>query len=58
MATHSSILAGKFHGQTSLAGGRKELGTTEHVHMTLRNQSCCSEHTNYAKKTFSKLKFW
>ena len=39
MATHSSILAGKFHGQRSLVGyspwGRKELGTTEcltHTH--------------------------
>ena len=33
MATHSSILAGKFHGQRSLTGyrpwGRKELDTTE-----------------------------
>ena len=35
MATHSSILAGKFHGQRSLAGysprGCKELDTTEHT---------------------------
>ena len=35
MATHSSSLAGKFHGQRSLAGysarGCKELDTTEHV---------------------------
>ena len=33
MATHSRILAGKFHGQRSLVGysscGHKELGTTE-----------------------------
>ena len=33
MATHSGILAGKFHGQRSLAGfspwGHKELDTTE-----------------------------
>ena len=33
METHSSILAGKFHGQRSLTGyspgGRKELDTTE-----------------------------
>ena len=33
MATHSSILAGEFHGQRGLAGhslwGRKELDTTE-----------------------------
>ena len=33
MATHSSILAGEFHGQRSLAGyspwGRKESDTTE-----------------------------
>ena len=36
MATHSSILAGKFHGQRSLAGyspwGHKESDTTEHTH--------------------------
>ena len=36
MATHSSILAGKFHGQRSLAGyspwGPKESDTTEHEH--------------------------
>ena len=35
MATHSSVLAGEFYGQRSLAGyspwGRKELDTTEHV---------------------------
>ena len=33
MATHSSILAGEFHGQGNLAGyspkGRKQSGTTE-----------------------------
>ena len=37
MATYSSILAGKSHGQRSLAGyspwGRKESDTTEHTHM-------------------------
>ena len=36
MATHSSVLGGKFHGQRSLAGyspwGCKELDTTEHAH--------------------------
>ena len=36
MATHSSILAGKLHGQRSLAGyspwGPKESDTTEHEH--------------------------
>ena len=35
MATHSSVLAGEFYGQRSLAGyspwGRKELDMTEHV---------------------------
>ena len=35
MAAHSSVLAGEFYGQRSLAGyspwGRKELDTTEHV---------------------------
>ena len=41
MATHSSILAGKFHGQRRLAGycprGHKESETTERAHclMTL-----------------------
>ena len=43
MATHSSILAGEFHGQRSLAGyspwGRKESGTTERPSVTC---SCCS----------------
>ena len=36
MATHSSTLAWKFHGQRSLVGyspwGRKELDTTERLH--------------------------
>ena len=36
MATHSSILPGKSHGQRSLAGyspwGREELDTTEQLH--------------------------
>ena len=36
MATHSSILVWKIHGQRSLVGyspwGRKELDTTEHAH--------------------------
>ena len=36
MATHSNILAGKFHGQKSLVGygpqGHSEFITTEHVH--------------------------
>ena len=35
MATHSSILAWKFHGQRTLAGyspwGHKELATNEHI---------------------------
>ena len=38
MATHSSILAGKSHGQRSLVGccpwGRKESGTTEQLTLT------------------------
>ena len=38
MATHSSILAWKSHGQRSLAGyspwGRKESDTTERLHLT------------------------
>ena len=38
MATHSSIIAGKFHGQRSLAGyglwGRKESDTTEATERT------------------------
>ena len=37
MATHSGILAGKFHGQRSLAGfspwGHKELDTTKRTHI-------------------------
>ena len=47
MTTHSSILAGKSHGQRSLAGyspwGRQESDTTEHTHtdidthVTLKN---------------------
>ena len=36
MATHSSVLAGKFHGQRSLSGyslrGRRESDATEHTH--------------------------
>ena len=43
MATHSSILAWKSHGQRSLVGcspwGRKESGTTERL--TLTNTSMC-----------------
>ena len=39
MATHSSILAGKFHGQRSLVGyspwGRKESDTTNQRSMTI-----------------------
>ena len=38
-ATHSSILAGEFHGQRSLLGyspwGRKELGTTEQLALSI-----------------------
>ena len=38
MATHSSVLAWKIHGQRSLLGyspwGRKELDTTERLHST------------------------
>ena len=38
MATHSSVLAWKIHGQRSLLGyspwGRKELDTTERLHFT------------------------
>ena len=41
MATHSSILAGRFHGQRSPAGyspwGPKELDTTEHTHVRFSN---------------------
>ena len=40
MATYSSILAGKFHGQRSLMGyspwGRKESDVTEHAHACIR----------------------
>ena len=36
MTTHSSVLAGKFHGQRSLAGyspwGHRKVDTTEHTH--------------------------
>ena len=43
MATHSSILAGEFHGQKSLAGyssgGGKELDTTERLTTTHKNQN-------------------
>ena len=39
MAAHSSIFAGKSHGQRSLAGyrqwGRKESDTTEQLHFSL-----------------------
>ena len=39
MATHSSILPEKYHGQRSLVGhcpwGSKELDTTEHAHRGL-----------------------
>ena len=39
IATHSSILAGKFHGQRSLTGyspwGHKELDTTERLTLLL-----------------------
>ena len=42
MATHSSVLAGKSHGQRSLVGyspwGRKELDTTEHACKCLPQQ--------------------
>ena len=41
MATHSSTLPGKSHGQSSLAGyspwGRKESDMTEQLHFTLPN---------------------
>ena len=41
VATHSSIIAWRIHGQRSLAGykqwGHKELDTTEHTH------PCCSQ---------------
>ena len=43
MATHSSILAGEFHRQKSLAGyssgGGKELDTTEGLTTTHKNQN-------------------
>ena len=49
MATHSSILAWKIHGQRSLVGyspwGCKELGTTERLSMHAQN--------NYVNKIFS-----
>ena len=51
MATHSRLLAGKFHGQRSLAGysswGHKELDTTEwlSMHITGSSKSCCSVST-------------
>ena len=41
MATHSSILAGEFHGQRSMTGyslwGRKELDKTEQLSLLRRN---------------------
>ena len=44
MATHSSILAGKFHGQRSLVGyspwGRKESDMTEHSKQTMVLAGC------------------
>ena len=46
MATHSSILSCKFHGQRSLVGcsprGRKELDPTEQITHTIPN-SCLFE---------------
>ena len=47
MAAHSSIFAGKSHGQRSLAGyspwGRKESDTTEQLHFSLTvNQDAAS----------------
>ena len=43
MATHSSILAGKFHGQRSLAGlgpwGHKEADTTKRAHASTHTQT-------------------
>ena len=45
MAICSSILAGKFHGQRSMAGyspwGRKESYMTEHLHMNNRSEVDC-----------------
>ena len=39
MATHSSIFAGKIHGQRSLMGySRKESDVTEHAHIGHYNQ--------------------
>jgi len=52
MATHSSILAGKFHGQRSLGvihGGHKELDMTEHTHnvkYSTSYHSCFKQHRN------------
>ena len=43
MATHTNILAGKFHGQRCLARwGHRELDTTEHTSNMLRYK--CYEH--------------
>ena len=48
MATCSSILPGKFHGQRSLVGyspwGRKESDTTEHTHNTPKRPSKVLSH--------------
>ena len=56
MATHSSVLPGKFHGQKSLAGysswGHKESDTTEHAHTHTHTQMRAG--ANFENKNISK----
>ena len=58
MVTHSSILAGKFHGQRRLAGyspwGCKELETIEQLSMT--KERCRKIH--YGPKKDKKCESW
>ena len=52
MAVHSSILAGRFHGQRSLTGynpwGCKELDMTEQLSMHIADSLCCTAETDTA----------
>ena len=55
MATLSSILPGKFHGQRSLVGysprGRKELDTTERLHWHLQAGGHSANHGDRTKES-------
>ena len=58
MATHSSILAGEFHGQRSLVNyspwGRKESDMAKHSHTYTRTWSNIMQHTSvYCKQASS-----